>query len=107
MNFGSDHIYVRFGALIIVITMIVSICLIGAARSINSEIHLTTHTSGLVFMIMGGIFLCLGGVVVRRMESKNSYKHVFVQGIENNEDQDSYKKILGDSSDEENMKLPI
>lgn len=47
---------------------------------------------------MGGILLCIGGVVVRRKEEKEAYKHVFVQGVEN-EDTDSYKKILGETEE--------
>jgi hypothetical protein len=66
---------------------------------------MTTDISGLVLTLLGGIFLCIGGVVVRKTEEKESYKHVFVQGIEN-EDQESYKKILWES-EEGNMKLPI
>ncbi len=54
---------------------------------------------------MGGLLLVLGGIVVRKKEQKDAYKHVFVQGVEN-EDTDSYKKILGET-EEGNMKLPI
>lgn len=86
-------------------TIIVSICLLGAARSINSEIRMTTEMSGLVLTLLGGLLLFVGGIIVRRTEEKQSYKHVFVQGVEN-EDHESYKKILGDT-EEENMKLPI
>ena len=56
-------------------------------------------------MILGWILLCVWGMIVRRTEAKQSYKHVFVQGVEN-EDHESYKKILGET-DDENMKLPI
>ena len=86
-------------------TLIVSISLTGAARTINGDIRMTTEISGLVLTLLGGIFLCIWGIVVKRTEEKESYKHVFVQGIEN-EDHESYKKILGES-EEGNMKLPI
>lgn len=53
VNFGSDHLYARFGGIIILMTIIVSICLTGAARSINSEIRMTTEMSGLVLTLLG------------------------------------------------------
>lgn len=65
----------------------------GAARSINSDIRMTTEMSGLVLTLLGGLLLCVGGIIVRRTEEKQAYKHVFVQGVEN-EDHESYKKIL-------------
>lgn len=105
INFGSEHLFFRFGGLIMLMTIIVSICLTGAARSINSEIRMTTELSGLVLTLLWGLLLCVGGVIVRRTEEKQSYKHVFVQGVEN-EDHEHYKKILGDT-EEWNMKLPI
>ncbi len=74
-------------------TLIVTICLMGAAASINSEIRMTTQMSGLVLTLLGGLLIFVGGITVRRLEEKQSYKHVFVQGVEN-EDHDSYKKIL-------------
>lgn len=105
INFGSDHLYMRFWILIVMMTLIVSICLMGAARSINSDIRMTTQMSGLVLTILGWILLFVGGIIVRRTEEKQSYKHVFVQGVEN-EDHESYKKILWET-EEWNMKLPI
>jgi hypothetical protein len=57
MNFGSDHIYVRFGGIIILMTLIVTLCLTGAARSINSDIRMTTQMSGLVLTLLGGMLL--------------------------------------------------
>mgnify|MGYP000258135537 FL=1 len=74
-------------------TAIVSVTLTGAARSLNGDIHLTTQLSGMVFTYVGAILVAVGGYVIRRTEEKQSYKHVFVQGIET-EDHDSYKKIL-------------
>lgn len=74
-------------------TLIISISLTGAARTINGDISMTTDISGLVLTLLGGIFLVIGGIVVRKTEEKEAYKHVFVQGIEN-EDHESYKKIL-------------
>ena len=105
MSLDPRHIYVRIGGMIIMMTIIVSISLTGAARTINGDISMTTDVSGLVLTLLGGIFLVLGWLVVRKTEEKEAYKHVFVQGIEN-EDHDSYKKILGETEDE-NMKLPI
>lgn len=54
---------------------------------------MTTEMSGLVLTLLGGLLLCVGGIIVRRTEEKQAYKHVFVQGVEN-EDHESYKKIL-------------
>jgi hypothetical protein len=105
INFGSDHIYARFGGIIMMMTLIVTICLMGAAASINSEIRMTTQMSGLVLTLLGGLLIFVGGITVRRLEEKQSYKHVFVQGVET-DDHESYKKILGDT-EEGNMKLPI
>lgn len=107
MNFGSEYIYIRFGGIIMLMTIIVSICLMGAAStiSVSSNIRMTTGMSGLVLTLLGGLLLVVGGTIVRKSEEKQSYKHVFVQGVEN-EDHDSYKKILWETS-EENMKLPI
>lgn len=105
MSLDPRHIYVRIGGMIIMMTVIVSISLTGAARTINGDISMTTDISGLVLTLLGGIFLVLGWLVVRKTEEKEAYKHVFVQGIEN-EDHDSYKKILGET-EEGNMKLPI
>jgi len=86
-------------------TFIVSISLTGAARTINGDISMTTDISWLVLTILGWIFLCIGGLIVKKKEEKDAYKHVFIQGIEN-EDTESYKKILWDT-EEWNMKLPI
>lgn len=105
INLDPKFLYVRIGTVIILMTIIVSISLIGAARTINGDIHMTTNISGLVLTLLGGIFLCAGGIVVRRTEEKAVYKHVFVQGVEN-EDHEHYKKILGET-EEGNMKLPI
>ena len=79
----------------------------GAAStiSVSSNTRMTTGMSGLVLTLLGGLLLVVGGIIVRKTEEKQSYKHVFVQGVEN-EDHDSYKKILWETS-EENMKLPI
>ncbi len=54
MNFGSEYIYVRFGSIIILMTMIVSICLMGAAStiSVSSNIRMTTGMSGLVLTLL-------------------------------------------------------
>ena len=79
-------------------TIIVSITLTGAARTVNQDISMTLDASGLVMTIMGGMLLCIGGVVVRRKEEKEAYKHVFVQGVDN-EDTDSYTKILGETEE--------
>ncbi len=73
---------------------------------INSDITMTTGVSGLVLTILGGLFLIIGGAFIRRAEEKQGYKHVFVHGVEE-DDRESYKKILGEESDDENMKLPI
>ena len=93
MNFGSEYIYMRFWSLIILMTIIVSICLMWAAStiSVSSNIRMTTGMSGLVLTLLWGLLLVVGGVIVRKTEEKQSYKHVFVQGVEN-EDHDSYKK---------------
>lgn len=105
IHLGSEHLFVRLGWLVMLMTIIVSICLTGAARSINSDIRMTTEISGLVLTLLGGLLVCVGGIIVRRTEEKQSYKHVFVQGVEN-EDHEHYKKILWDT-EEWNMKLPI
>jgi len=93
INLDPKVLYVRVGSLIVIMTLIVSISLTGAARTVNQDISMTLDISGLVLTLMGAILLSLGGVVVRRKEEKDAYKHVFVQGVEN-EDTDSYKKIL-------------
>lgn len=59
ISFSSEHLYVRFGGVIILMTIIVSICLTGAARSINSDIAMTTEISGLVLTLLGGLLLCV------------------------------------------------
>lgn len=105
INLDPKVLYVRVGSLIVIMTLIVSISLTGAARTVNQDISMTLDISGLVLTLMGAILLSLGGVVVRRKEEKDAYKHVFVQGVEN-EDTDSYKKILWET-EEGNMKLPI
>ena len=53
------HLYIRTGGIIIVMTLIVSISLTGAARTINGDIRMTTEISGLVLTLLGGIFLCI------------------------------------------------
>ena len=105
INLDPKILYVRIGGFILLMTLIVSISLTGAARTVNQDISMTIDVSGLVLTMMGAILLVLWGVVVRRKEEKDAYKHVFVQGVEN-EDTDSYKKILGET-EEGNMKLPI
>lgn len=55
--------------------------------------------------LLGGICLTVGGKLVQIAEEKQSYKHIFVQGVEHDEDA-AYKKILG-NDDEDNMKLPV
>ncbi len=105
VSLDPRHIYVRIGSIIVMMTIIISISLTGAARTINGDISMTTDISGLVLTLLGGIFLVLGWLVVRKTEEKEAYKHVFVQGVEN-EDHDSYKKILWET-EEGNMKLPI
>lgn len=98
INLDPKILYVRVGSLIVLMTLIVSISLTGAARTVNQDISMTLDVSGLVLTLMGAIFLSLGGVIVRRKEEKDAYKHVFVQGVEN-EDTDSYKKILGETEE--------
>lgn len=44
--------------------------------------------------------------MVAKSEKKQSYHHVFVNGVEPEED-DAYRKILGDQAEDDNMKLPI
>lgn len=105
INLDPKFLYVRIGSIIILMTVIISISLTGSARNINPDISMTIDISWLVLTLMGGILLCLWGYAVRKKEEKETYKHVFVQGIEN-EDTDSYKKILG-WTEEWNMKLPI
>lgn len=98
ISLDPKSLYFRIGGIIILMTVIVSITLTGAARTVNQDISMTLDASGLVMTLMGGILLCIGGVVVRRKEEKEAYKHVFVQGVEN-EDTDSYKKILGETEE--------
>jgi len=98
INLDPRILFVRVGSIIVLMTLIVSISLTGAARTVNQDISMTIDVSGLVFTLMGAILLILGGIVVRRKEEKDAYKHVFVQGVEN-EDTDSYKKILGETEE--------
>lgn len=105
INLDPKILYVRAWAIILVMTLIISVSLTGAARTVNQDISMTLNISGLVLTLMGALLLCIGGVVVRKKEEKDAYKHVFVQGVEN-EDTDSYKKILWET-EEGNMKLPI
>jgi hypothetical protein len=62
LNVSLDprHIYVRIGSVIVLMTIIISISLTGAARTINGDISMTTDISGLVLTLLGGIFLILG-----------------------------------------------
>ncbi len=105
VSLDPKYLYFRIGIVIFLMTAIVSVTLTGAASQLNGDIHLTTQLSGMVFTYVGAILVAVGGYVIRRTEEKQSYKHVFVQGVET-EDHDSYKKILGET-DDENMKLPI
>lgn len=93
VSLDPKYFYFRIGAVVFLMTAIVSVTLTGAARSLNGDIHLTTQLSGMVFTYVGAILILVGGYVIRRTEEKQSYKHVFVQGVET-EDHDSYKKIL-------------
>ncbi len=94
-------VYVRSGFLIILLTIVVSLTFIGSAR-IGAEI---TTLSGIIMTLLGGICLAVGGKLVQIAEEKQSYKHIFVQGVEHDEDA-AYKKILG-NDEEDNMKLPV
>jgi hypothetical protein len=94
-------VYVRSGFLVILLTIVVNLTFIGSAR-FGPEI---TTLSGVIMTLLGGICLAVGGKLVQRAEEKQSYKHIFVQGVEHDEDQ-AYKKILG-NDEEENMKLPV
>lgn len=78
-----------------------SLTFIGSAR-IGAEI---TTLSGIIMTLLGGICLAVGGKLVQIAEEKQSYKHIFVQGVEHDEDA-AYKKILG-NDEEDNMKLPV
>gem|GEM_PF-1001780 len=59
LSMDSKHLYIRTGSIIILMTLIVSISLTGAARTINGDIRMTTEISGLVLTLLGGIFLCI------------------------------------------------
>lgn len=99
-------IYARSGFLVTLLTIVVSLTFIGSAGTLGTEIRMNTHLSGMVMTLLGGICLMVGGKLVRLAEDKQSYKHIFVQGVEHDED-DAYKKILGGNDDEDNMKLPL
>ena len=100
-------IYSRSGFLITLLTVVVSLTFIGSAGTLGTEIQMNTYLSGMVMTLIGGICLMVGGKLVRLAEDKQSYKHIFVQGVEHDED-DAYKKILGwGDNDEDNMKLPL
>lgn len=58
LSLDPKDIYLRIGGLIILMTFIVSVSLIGAARTINGNILIQTNNSGLVFTLLGGLFLC-------------------------------------------------
>lgn len=60
VSLDPRHIYVRIGSIIVMMTIIISISLTGAARTINGDISMTTDISGLVLTLLGGIFLVLG-----------------------------------------------
>ncbi|MCB9807093.1 hypothetical protein H6768_04375 [Candidatus Peribacteria bacterium] len=45
VNLDPKHLYFRLGALIILMTIIVSITLTGAARTVNGDISMTTDVS--------------------------------------------------------------
>jgi len=94
-------IYARSGFLIILLTVVVSLTFVGSAR-VGAEI---TTLSGVIMTLLGGICLAVGGKLVHIAEEKQSYKHIFVQGVEHDEDI-AYKKILG-NDEEDNMKLPV
>lgn len=94
-------LYVRSWFLIIIFTIIVNLTFVGSAR-VWAEI---TPLSGSIMTLLGGICLAVGGKLVQRAEEKQSYKHIFVQGVEHDEDM-VYKKILW-NDEEDNMKLPL
>jgi Na+-translocating ferredoxin:NAD+ oxidoreductase RnfA subunit len=94
-------IYVRSGSLVILLTIVVNLTFIGSAR-FGPEIQ---TLSGVIMTLIGGICLVVGGKLVQIQEEKQSYKHIFVQGVEHDEDA-AYKKILGNDT-EDNMKLPV
>ncbi len=94
-------IYLRGGFLIVLVTIIVSLTFVGSAR-VGAEI---IPLSGIVMTLLWGICVAVGGKLVQIAEEKQSYKHIFVQGVEHDEDI-AYKKILG-NDEEENMKLPV
>ena len=62
LNVSLDprHIYVRIGSVIVLMTIIISISLTGAARTINGDISMTTDISGLAVTPVSGNFLVLG-----------------------------------------------
>ncbi len=82
-------LYVRSGFLIILLTIVVNLTFVGSAR-VGAEI---TALSGSIMTLLGGICLAVGGKLVQIAEEKQSYKHIFVQGVEHDEDL-AYKKIL-------------
>jgi|GEM_PF-4555439 len=81
--------YLRSGFLVVLLTVIVSLTFIGSART-GAKI---TTLSGITMTLLGGICLAVGGKLVQIAEEKQSYKHIFVQGVEHDEDI-AYKKIL-------------
>lgn len=98
-------IYARSGFLIIVLTTMISLTFVGSAGILGTEVQMNTYLSGMVMTLIGGICLLVGGKLVQRAEEKESYKHIFVQWVEHDEDI-AYKKILG-NDEEDNMKLPV
>jgi hypothetical protein len=82
-------IYLRSGFLIVLLTLVVNLTFIGSAR-FGPEI---TTLAGVIMTLIGGICLTVGGKLVQKAEEKQSYKHIFVQGVEHDEDA-AYKKIL-------------
>lgn len=98
-------VYMRSGFLIVLLTVVVSLTFIGSAGILGTQIQMNTYLSGMVMTLLGGICLIVGGKLVQIAEEKQSYKHIFVQGVEHDEDV-AYKKILG-HDEEDNMKLPV
>ena len=60
VSMNPQHLYIRIGSIIILMTTIVSISLTGAARTINGDISMTTDISGLVLTLLGGLLLVIG-----------------------------------------------
>lgn len=54
INLDPRILFVRVGSIIVLMTLIVSISLTGAARTVNQDISMTIDVSGLVFTLIGG-----------------------------------------------------